>query len=176
MLTLFTGVMGGGKTEALINKYNKLIKRKKNCFIVKPDIDNRSKNFIESRVGLKVQADLLINIDYPDILLSKQKELNFDYLFIDEIQFFNESIYYTLMDLSKKVHIYSAGLIYDYNQKYFGYTYKIKQLANKVKVFSPACDMCEYEATHTKKLVMDSNQILIGDKEYSVRCFQHWKL
>lgn len=172
-ITLITGVMGSGKTEKLIEIYQKRVKAKKECLIIKNKLDTRSKN-ISSRNGKSLIPDLIIE---PENSLSIEYFVRnkgyFDCIFIDECQFYRDDLFDILDNLNrnKNLEIIVSGLLYDSNHRFFEVTRKIKTIANNLLENFIFCRECESnQATHIKKLIQNNDIILVGDDIYKSVC------
>ena len=172
-ITLITGVMGSGKTEKLIEIYNKKVKLKKECLVIKNKLDTRHKE-ISSRNGTTIAYDLIIE---PENSLSIEYFVRtkgyFDCIFIDECQFYRDDLFDILdnMNRNKNLEIFVSGLLYDSNHRFFEVTRKIQNIASNILenyIFCRACG--ENQATHVKKMVIGDDIILIGDDIYKSVC------
>ena len=172
-LTLFTGVMKSGKTKALIEEFNKL--KSPDSLVIKHSIDKRFSNeYIQSRNGEKIKADLILDNNYLNVgfLSNRIKSDYIKNVFISEFNLFSEDYYYFIANNYKYINFFVEGLVYDYQNKFFGYMYKLMELENvKVKEFFTFCEACEVNtAVISCRLVDSKEKILIGDKEYQPRC------
>ena len=170
--------MYSDKTYNLLTKYNELKEQGLRVLLCKPDIDKRfSETFVVSRKdGLKAKVDLILSVNYPDSLLHSVDLKEVKAVFIDEVQFFTENIYFTVLELlDRGVVIYVSGLTYDFKHLFFGFTHKLVELADLVVINNPVCALCDNTAERSFRFTDSTQQILIGNgdiyKPLCVSCY-----
>lgn len=167
MITLYLGLMGSGKTEHLLKdylfcNYNKLLVSSSYT---------RNNGFVSSRCGLKYPCDLQLHSNQSIYIEKAIKEKGYEYIFIDEFQFFDIDI----LDLiDKYIHLnwYLSGLERDVYKNNFGYINYIrrKYLCN-INYYDMNCQNCnKRKAEEMTRTVNNDNVILVGDKEYLSVC------
>ena len=101
----------------------------------------------------------------------------YDWIFIDEAQFFSSSL---LVDtcinfLHHGINICCAGLNQDSFGKPFGAMGDILALSDHIIHLTARCSICQQAATKTHRLVSATATILVGGQhEYEPRCNNHW--
>ena len=110
-LTILTGPMFSGKTTELLKRQSEEVKNNNTTIVLKPNIDNRyDRNAVVTHNQAKTNAFSIETLN--DV---KEAINNTQYIFIDEIQFFNLSIIEEIEYWkTKKKHIIVAGLDTDY--------------------------------------------------------------
>lgn len=152
-IEVICGPMFSGKTTELIKRIKMLNSLEKKFLVFKPSIDNRYS--IESKLlthDLKSVPSLLVDKS-SDILDIFKDNQNFEYLIIDEIQFFDKDIEKILNNLSYKgVKIIIAGLELDYRGEPFGSMPYLLSIADKIIKLKSSCFICGKEATRTQRI------------------------
>ena len=110
-LDIVVGSMFSGKTEYLIDIYNKF-KDEKNIFVINHNLDNRyENNYIVSHNRNKIPINMKAN-NLSEISLYSID--NSQIFIINEGQFFPDLFEFVQNLLCKKKHIYISGLDGDY--------------------------------------------------------------
>ncbi|CRX37249.1 / tdk / Thymidine kinase /:121477 Forward [Candidatus Hepatoplasma crinochetorum] len=179
-LYLYYGPMFSGKSKKLIEVYNSLKLEK---IIFKPKIDTRSKNFVISREGGKIEA---ISIQKIEDIYSYLENIDIKDIFFDEMFMLEGNINNVVDDLLlKNYRIHIASL----DKNYLGNEFiEIKKLIkktpeyNKHKLFG-RCHICNMPSNWTVRLVdgyLDSDkspEIIVDDDNkkviYETRCDNH---
>ena len=173
-LIMIIGPMFAGKTNELIKRINTSTSRK---LIINNILDTRYSNSnIASHDGKL----------YPCINLEKLKHIypiiknnDYDEIYIDEVQFFDD-LYEVVWDLvvNKFKHVIISGLDGDYQIHPFNKSHMLDliPLANEILKLHSKCYKCNKNAWFTKKIsqLKCSEQILIGnDNIYQPTCLEH---
>lgn len=167
MLTVITGPMFSGKSEKLIDVYNKIY-NKETVIAFKPSKDKRDGTYIRTR-GNSVKVPAKVIQDYKEILDYKDYKV----ILIDEAQFIkgNSKILSYLSEV-KRCDIYVAGLTLTSEQLIFGSLANILLSADRVINLTASCHYCGRPAKFTKCLVDKIETELIGSDEYVPICGQ----
>jgi thymidine kinase len=169
-ITVYTGPMRSGKSEALIGKVVKYKIANKKIVVIKPEMDTRDKDGIVSRNGFSFKENLIICKNLDDVC-EKINSLNFnpELIAIDEFHFFdsenNSDWIQKMFDWSIlwKSDIIVSGLDLSYSGKPFDIMGKIMCLANEVVKFTAICSHEEEDdATMT---VLNKNYIVSGQEK-----------
>ncbi|MFP4119073.1 MAG: thymidine kinase [Candidatus Woesearchaeota archaeon] len=169
-LEVFCGPMRSGKTFELINRFSKLKYANIGFKLFSPSLDTRA-NTITSRNGNSIDS---IKIDKANEIITHLDD-NDKVIGIDEAQFFDEEIKEIVMRLLlERRNVVIAGLDSDAKRQPFGSMDFFLREADSVKKLAAACEVCQGRGRYTKRLVDDDSTILVGDKEYSARCRQHY--
>jgi thymidine kinase len=184
-LTVVISPMFAGKTTFLLNKIVGLTKLGFKTLYVNHAIDNRNEEASISCHNKLLESGLVscsfdvIKCDSLDVL----KNVDKDYIFIDEFQFFQkENVVELINNLVKSgKHIFVAGLKGDYKNQEFGSTLKLIPHADNVIVLKSLCVACAkdgrcIDAPFTKYVKNnDHNQITVGaDDLYVPVCREHY--
>lgn len=181
---VITGCMRSGKTKLLLGlaEQDKALGNKKQYFI-KPDIDVRHIDCIQSRDGTKVFANSFpINMkqedwkEYVDIF----KKYKMDIVYIDEAQFFGDWIVDFIKELYENgISVTLAGLDKDAFGNPFGSMGALMCLATYITKKYATCPMCDSDTAYANVTVKRNDNpdiISIGDDDkYTVRCWKHRK-
>ena len=91
---------------------------------------------------------------------------------IDEAQFFDEQLPDVCQQLALKgIRVIVAGLDMDYKGQPFGPMPNLLAVAEYITKVHAICQHCGNLATHSYRLSIDSDQVVLGEKEtYEPRC------
>ncbi len=163
-LTVITGPMYSGKTTELLSFVEIYTLGKKKIKVFKPSIDTRySVEKIKAHSGIEVDA---IVINDPKTI-SDNIDDDTKAVFIDEIQFLDEELFFVVRDLiDKGIDVFCAGLDLSFKQNPFPTTMKLLSLADVVIKKRAVCSICgEHNATLTFKTSGGESEIDVGGKE-----------
>ena len=171
-LEITFGPMFSGKTTALIDKANRFISVRKlqdksaKILIVNFIGDNRD---TETEDGLTPHTERKIaSGDKTTVKVASLSEVNiepYDYIVVDECQFFNDLVINVMKWLSSNKHIHCTGLVADSNRCIFGDLYELIPRADHVEQLKAFCAICGdkfLNAPFTKCLTDKKEQELIG--------------
>ena len=168
MLTVITGPMFSGKSDELIDVYDRVY-NKEVAICFKPSKDKRDGTYIKSRAksNHKIPAKVIEN--YDEVL----KYQDYKVILIDEAQFIKGD-WRILEYLSevKDCHIYVAGLTLTSEQEIFGSLANLILVADKLIKLEATCHYCGRPAKFTKCLVSKKTRDLVGSDEYIPVCGQ----
>jgi thymidine kinase len=179
------GPMFSGKTTSLIDKANRFIsirqsqKKTANILIINFIGDNRATlnvNGLTPHTERTIQSENSINMRVKNL---KTVDIsNFDYIVVDESQFFDD-LEESVMDwLKLDKHIHCSGLVADSNRNTFGQLCRLIPRADTVEQLKAFCYVCGdkiLNAPFTKRIVDGSEVIKIGGKEsYLPVCGNHF--
>jgi thymidine kinase len=168
MINTYVGPMFSGKSDSLINIYNK-IWNKSIVIAFKPKNDSRDEDYIKSK-----NSDVKI----PAIYISNLKEIkkyvvgkNIHTVFIDEAQFLKGDVR-ILVELSVlyDIDFYIAGLNMTSEQKPFGLMPKVMAVSDYVEVIKGFCVECNKESVYTYHEGEKTGDVLVGDNGYTSLC------
>lgn len=171
IIEIITGPMFSGKTEELIKRIKILAYAKIKTLVVKPTIDKRwKKDEIFSRSGSSIKTVACRNA--KEIFENFQKD-SYSAIAIDEMQFFDfEIIQIVILLANKGIRVIISGLDQDFEGKPFGVMPQLLSIADLVDKQQAVCNVCKNVATMTYRLILETEQVSIGDKEYEPRCRQ----
>ena len=184
-LEITFGPMFSGKTTSLIDKVNRFSSIRKHqgktskVLIINYIDDVRD---TETEDGLTphgskgtiigdkttIKTRFLGNIDIND----------YDYIVVDESQFFVDLVGSVLLWLTYGKHIHCTGLIADSNRNTFGDLIKLMPRADHIEQLKAFCSICGdkiLNASFTKCITKKNEQVLIGGKgQYIPVCGKHY--
>lgn len=161
--TLIYGCMFAGKTETLIKLYRKLESKGKKPFSIKHSIDTRySSTNISSHSSHHIPAR-----SYSKLMeIPEEKYANYEYILIDEGQFFEDLIEFVLLLQKKGKKWIIAGLNLDCHNQKFGHVLDVEPYAAVIINIKAVCATCSTNlATFTHKKINDDQLIAVGGAE-----------
>lgn len=170
-LVIYTGPMKGGKTTALLTKYNEekcLSETPEKIMLFKPEIDDRfSKHNVITRNG-KISGCNVIN-SINDIL--KLTDV-YEKFFIDEFQFLNGDVNKLIQLSMQDKEFYIAGLNLTAERKPFGLMYNLFPYATEINILYGNCDNCGAynKGIYTYYKGGKTQDIIVGEENYMCVC------
>ena len=186
MITVYTGPMFSGKTQALMARLQTKQRAHKNVLVVKPALDDRYDSVDEIVVKQKTAQRFEKHASmaaYPiksvEQLGALIREIDPDIIGVDEAQFFDEHFSAALDTIAHRseryVEIYVAGLDLDAWAKPFGPMPHLLAIADRVEKFTANCFQCGQDARFTQKIGGSAGLIEVGaDDLYEARCGACW--
>lgn len=179
-ITVFTGPMFSGKSEALLARLKRANYARKKVLVVKPKKDMRTAGEVVSRQlkeeekkFQKYSSMSAHTISTKEELLELVKSSGCQVIGADETQFFPEWFIEAIEYLAwgKGIDVIVSGLDNDAWRKPFGIMPQLLAMADKVHKLNAICFECGNEARFTQKLAGSQEQIEIGDADkYEARC------
>src|SRR5690606_6353843 len=113
---------------------------------------------------------------FENIVYKKNLDINeydnYDVICIDEGQFFDDIHDFCKDSISKGKDIYISALNGDFKQEPFENISKIIPLCSDIIKKNSKCTLCGDDAHFTKRMIDQSDKILIGDSnQYQARCY-----
>lgn len=166
--------MFSGKTTKLIELFNFSSVEHHEKIAIKPLLDTRYiPHSINTHSGIQLPGHRISKPEeiYP-LIEAAHKEI-----YLDEVQFFNDSIVNVLLDLSLQgIRIVAAGLDLDFRGSDFGPMPALKKLAGNHIPLQARCTVCGSSAGYTFRRADADSQVLIGHSDlYEARCEEHWR-
>ena len=191
-LEITFGSMFSGKTTYLIEKITKIISVKnsntKGKIFTGLIINSKSDSRAKSAFNLSTHSNIVVekNNNIKCVSVDKLSELSddfimtFDYISIDESQFFEDLVENVRKWLFKDKHIHCSGLVADINREKFGYIIDLIPLADHVEHKKAICVICQNgfnKGVFTKRKVNSSNELILvsGKEDYYPVCGEHYK-
>lgn len=135
------GSMNTGKSIDLIRTVYNYEENGFKVLVMKPQIDTKAKNNIQTRIGLERKADILIKPNDDILKILKKKLKNIDVIFIDEVQFLNkrqiDDLY--LISKVKEVPIICYGLRNNFLMESFEGSKRLLEIADILEEFPTLC-------------------------------------
>jgi thymidine kinase len=177
-LEVVCGPMFSGKTDALIDRFERAIADGTTVVAIKPARDGRHlPDRIVSHSAREIPAR---SVDSAEDVraLGASNEL----VLIDEIQFFEPALSVALKALRDQgVEIVAVGLDRDFRREEFETTAQLVRDASSVVRLIGTCSRCGGEASLTQRLIggtparLDAPRLLVGDAGlYEPRCERCW--
>ena len=182
MITVYTGPMFSGKTQALMARLQSKQRAHKNVLVVKPALDNRYDSVDEIVVKQKTAQrfekhasmaayPIKSGLDLGPLI----REFDPDVIGVDEAQFFGEEVAGALAEIARDLDVYVAGLDLDAWAKPFGPMPQLLAIADRVEKFTANCFQCGQDARFTQKIGGSAGRIEVGaDDLYEARCAECW--
>lgn len=167
-LEVICGSMFSGKTEELIRRLKRAKIAGQTVEIFKPARDNRfSADEVVSHDARSIPSKVIT--DCRDILTIAE---TVDVVGIDEAQFFDADLTFVCETLALRGHrIIIAGLDMDFRGQPFGPVPTLMAVAEYVTKLHAVCAHCGSLATHTYRLIDETETIIVGEKDiYEARC------
>lgn len=168
MLTVYTGPMFAGKTEALIRAVKRARQAELPVQVFVPASDTRNGvGVVKSHGGLDLES-MGINawaVDPADpVALADRVRVGTKVVAIDEAQFFDGSLVDQVKALLKRdLRIFISGLDCDYKQDPFGPMPQLLALADRVRKLTAICVICKGENGRlTYRRTDATEQVLLG--------------
>ena len=182
MITVYTGPMFSGKTQALMARLQSKQRAHRNVLVVKPALDNRYDSVDEIVVKQKktqrfekhasMAAYPIKNAAQLTALIA---EIAPDVIGVDEAQFFGDEFSGALATIAQDLDVYVAGLDLDAWAKPFGPMPQLLAIADRVEKFTANCFQCGQDARFTQKIGGSAGLIEVGaDELYEARCGSCW--
>jgi thymidine kinase len=177
-LEVVCGPMFSGKTDELIDRFERALEGGAAVVAVKPSRDGRHlPDRIVSHSGREIPAR---SVALPEDVraLGQSREL----VLIDEVQFFEPALGAALKSLRERgVEVVAVGLDLDFRREEFETTAQLVRDASSVVRLTGTCSRCGSEASLTQRLVQgvpapfDAPRLLVGDSGlYEPRCERCW--
>lgn len=165
MIKLIVGPMYSQKSTILFSEANKLDIGKKKYVVIRPKTDTRKTLVRNSSNNYEK-----LNIQVLEKLQDLEKPLTYDYVLIDEFQFFKDSVNYVLWLSLNGVKVYISALIADSNAQGWPEVDELFHHVDFIQKLNAVCSICGDEATYSYFKGTSKDKISIGDSEYMPLC------
>lgn len=167
-IEVICGCMFSGKTEELIRRLKRAAIAELKVEVFKPKVDTRYDD--NNIVSHDTSALLATPVGSSADLLNTSPETTV--VGVDEAQFFDMELPGVCQELALRgVRVVVAGLDMDYRGKPFGPIPNMLAIAEYVTKVHAICVHCGNLATHSYRLALGDEVILLGEKEqYEPRC------
>ena len=158
-LRYFYGTMASAKSSNLLMKVHQFEESGAKCLLLKPSIDNRSEGEIYSRI-IPSRSCYLINSS-TDIcklvynIMDYETGENYDYIFVDEVQFLSKEQIKQLWVLAHKqnINVFCYGLKNTYKNTLFKGAEQLLIMADTSEEIKSKCCYCGNKATTHLRLI-----------------------
>ena len=156
------GAMNSGKTTLLLQTAHNYEERKQQVFLVKPLIDTKSKDNVESRLGVKRKVDYLLDKNDKVISLLDKNNLP-NVIMVDEAQFLTKEQVDELYTITKEfdIPVLTYGLRNDFLLNTFEGSARLLALADEIEELKTIC-RCGKKATQNLRL-LNGKPVFQGD-------------
>jgi thymidine kinase len=167
-IEVICGCMFSGKTEELIRRLRRATIADLKVEVFKPKIDTRYDD--TNIVSHDTSAVLATPVDRSSKLLEIGPQTSV--VGVDEAQFFDMDLPLVCQELALRgIRVVVAGLDMDYRGKPFGPIPDMLAIAEYVTKVHAICVHCGNLATHSYRLALGEEVVLLGEKEqYEPRC------
>lgn len=164
------GAMGCGKSASLLQVVHNYIEKNMKVVLIKPKIDSKAGNNVESRIGISRTVDYLLP---KNTRIKKVVSLEgVRAIIIDEAQFLSATQVDELYEISKEenIPVLCYGLRCDFKMKGFPGSVRLLEIADDIEELKNVCE-CGNKATQNLRRnngvpTFDGEQILIdGSKD-----------
>ena len=175
------GAMGSSKSaQALITKFN-YEEKGMNVWLIKPGTDTRDgANIIQSRIGLRQEAQII----YPDddIIAEYHKAGEHDVIIADEAQFLTPDQIDGLRKIVDELDlpVLCFGLRTDFLTNFFPGAKRLMELADSITEIKTICE-CGRKATVNARfddegnIITEGDQVVLGGNDrYTAMCHRCW--
>jgi thymidine kinase len=167
-IEVICGSMFSGKTEELIRRLKRAKYANQRVEIFKPKIDTRYDEI--QVVSHDANSILATPLENSARLLENTEGVNV--IGIDEAQFFDATLTEVCQKLAMRgIRVIIAGLDMDFRGEPFGPMPQLLAVAEYITKVHAICPHCGNLATHSYRKVVNSNQVMLGEKDsYEPRC------
>ncbi len=168
------GTMNSGKSIDLIRTAHNYEECGYNVLVMKPIIDTKGPDMLDSRVGLKRKVDILINDDSILKLLKSKITDNLACIFIDEAQFLNKKQIDELFFITKKLDIpvICYGLRTNFKMESFEGSRRLLEIADELEELKTLCKCMEIARFAGRKVnneyTLDGLEVKIDGKDENI--------
>ena len=168
------GTMYIGKSIDLIRTAHNYEECGYNVLVMKPIIDTKGADMLDSRVGLKRKVDILINDDSILKLLKNKITDNLACIFIDEAQFLNKKQIDELFFITKKLDIpvICYGLRTNFKMESFEGSRRLLEIADELEELKTLCKCMEIARFAGRKVnneyTLDGLEVKIDGKDENI--------
>jgi len=189
-LKIYMGCMYSGKSTSLLNEKSRYETITKNVLMVNHQLDKKRHldmsitpegyGEIRTHGNRSVNGVLMVNKLSEIIDYHYDSYLSADVIIIDEAQFFDDLLNFLRSEMEKmtstKIFII-GGLSGDFKMQPIGQMLQLIPLADEVIKLNAYCSICKDGtiASFTKRLINDTDQILVGKNDiYTPVCRKHF--
>ena len=174
------GAMGCGKTAKLRGDYYSKVGELYSVIVVKPKIDKKGNNCIETRDGSKLEAKFVLDKkdNIYELVTTYLFDNTLDFILVDEIEFLTEA---QIIQLSKivdklRITVIGYGIITDFQGKMFPGAVNVMEWADDFEYLKVECSCGNYKNRNMRLLsgipVFEGEQVAIDgvDSDYKSVC------
>lgn len=168
------GSMNSGKSIDLIRTAHNYEECGYDVIVMKPIIDTKGSNKLDSRIGLKRDVDILIGDESILELIKNKITDNLACIFVDEAQFLNKKQVDELFLITKKLDIpvICYGLRTNFKMESFEGSKRLLEIAEELEELKTLCKCMEIARFVGRKVdnkyTLDGNEIEIDSKNKNI--------
>lgn len=168
------GSMNSGKSIDLIRTAHNYEECGYDVIVMKPIIDTKGSNKLDSRIGLKRDVDILIGDESILELIKNKITDNLACIFVDEAQFLNKKQVDELFLITKKLDIpvICYGLRTNFKMESFEGSKRLLEIAEELEELKTLCKCMEIARFVGRKVdnkyTLDGNEIEIDGKNKNI--------
>lgn len=168
------GSMNSGKSIDLIRTAHNYEECGYDVIVMKPIIDTKGSNKLDSRIGLKRDVDILIGDESILELIKNKITDNLACFFVDEAQFLNKKQVDELFLITKKLDIpvICYGLRTNFKMESFEGSKRLFEIAEELEELKTLCKCMEIARFVGRKVdnkyTLDGNEIEIDGKNKNI--------
>ena len=168
------GSMNSGKSIDLIRTAHNYEECGYDVIVMKPIIDTKGSNKLDSRIGLKRDVDILIGDESILELIKNKITDNLACIFVDEAQFLNKKQVDELFLITKKLDIpvICYGLRTNFKMESFEGSKRLLEIAEELEELKTLCKCMEIARFVGRKVdnkyTLDGNEIEIDDQNKNI--------
>ena len=165
-LDIIIGPMFSGKTTFLIELYNRLIIHNISVIAINHIIDNRYSDTL-----LSSHDKVMIPCIKTDKLFNIINDINdYEYILINEAQFFEDIVDFTINMIANNKKIYIVGLDGDFQKNKFGKLLDLVPHCDTITKLKSKCYNCNNNGIFSKRITNEKEQIIVGSNNYVPSC------
>jgi len=168
------GAMGCGKTAQLLQVAFNYKERGMNAIVMKPSIDTKAEEKIQTRIGIEREVEYLIkeNDNVYEIVCEKFK--NVDCILIDEAQFLKREQVDQLMEIVVKLEIpvICYGLRTDFLTNGFTGSTRLLEIAHTIEELKTICKCGKkamFNARYKNGVIVKTGDTIVIDNDSSIK-------
>ena len=148
------GAMGCGKTAQLLQVAFNYKEKGMNVCVMKPKIDTKAGDKLQTRIGIEREIDYLIDKDDDVYEIVKSRFNKSNCILVDEAQFLSKSQVDNLMEIVVKLNIpvMCYGLRTDFLTNGFNGSVRLLEIAHSIEELKTICK-CGRKATYNARYI-----------------------
>lgn len=173
MFELIVGCMGSGKSASLISEYEFVKQtsgfKESSILIFKPSVDTRSGEFVTSRNGSSIRAH---QVDSFTDILKFVRNLEVEYIFIDELQFLElDGLRGLYVECERRdIYVCASGLNLTSELKTFKTTGEFMCYCDNIIYVHGKCKVCGKPSELSDYSGIKTVDVEVGDGKYYGTC------
>lgn len=176
------GTVNSAKTLNLLAVAHNYRQQNKRVLLLKPRIDTRTGKAIQSRAGLREEADVLLDRspDWIDVL--PEPIWHYNCVLVDEAQFVCAGIIDQLRDVTRDpgIPVICYGLRTDFRANLFEGSRRLLEIADSIEEIKTTCAFCDRKALFNLRLIdgkptLSGESVALGFDNYQPTCWRCYR-